>query len=114
MQQAFWYHYLHISLVILLQSLLPRYYSPSYPVTNRIMTVQPAITPYMSPVSTYQVLSLSLPSVEKSCHTRGFKYSIPQHLSATLYIFVVIMSMCAVTCIFSFCVGCTGAIDIKY
>lgn len=36
--------------------LLPRYYPSPYPVTNRIMTVQPAMSPYMSPVSAYQVL----------------------------------------------------------
>uniref|UniRef100_A0A672YQM1 RNA-binding motif, single-stranded-interacting protein 1-like n=1 Tax=Sphaeramia orbicularis TaxID=375764 RepID=A0A672YQM1_9TELE len=32
------------------------YYPSPYPVSNRIMTVQPAMSPYMSPVSAYQVL----------------------------------------------------------
>uniref|UniRef100_A0A669EHQ2 RNA binding motif single stranded interacting protein 1 n=1 Tax=Oreochromis niloticus TaxID=8128 RepID=A0A669EHQ2_ORENI len=32
------------------------YYASPYPVTNRIMTVQPTMPPYMSPVSAYQVL----------------------------------------------------------
>lgn len=32
-----------------------RYYPSPYPVTNRIMTVQPTMSPYMSPVSAYQV-----------------------------------------------------------
>uniref|UniRef100_A0A665WU43 RNA-binding motif, single-stranded-interacting protein 1-like n=1 Tax=Echeneis naucrates TaxID=173247 RepID=A0A665WU43_ECHNA len=32
------------------------YYPSPYPVTNRIMTVQPAMSPYMSPISAYQVL----------------------------------------------------------
>uniref|UniRef100_A0A3Q2D1M2 RNA binding motif, single stranded interacting protein 1a n=1 Tax=Cyprinodon variegatus TaxID=28743 RepID=A0A3Q2D1M2_CYPVA len=32
-----------------------RYYPSPYPVTNRIMTVQPAMSPYMSPVSAYQL-----------------------------------------------------------
>lgn len=36
--------------------MFPRYYPSPYPVTNRIMTVQPAMSPYMSPVSAYQVL----------------------------------------------------------
>ncbi|GLD47021.1 RNA-binding motif, single-stranded-interacting protein 1-like isoform X1, partial [Lates japonicus] len=35
------------------------YYPSPYPVTNRIMTVQPAMSPYMSPVSAYQVQSHS-------------------------------------------------------
>uniref|UniRef100_A0A8C2WIZ1 RNA binding motif single stranded interacting protein 1 n=1 Tax=Cyclopterus lumpus TaxID=8103 RepID=A0A8C2WIZ1_CYCLU len=33
------------------------YYPSPYPVGNRIMTVQPAMSPYMSPVSAYQVLN---------------------------------------------------------
>uniref|UniRef100_A0A3Q0QN41 RNA binding motif single stranded interacting protein 1 n=1 Tax=Amphilophus citrinellus TaxID=61819 RepID=A0A3Q0QN41_AMPCI len=33
------------------------YYASPYPVTNRIMTVQPTMPPYMSPVSAYQVLN---------------------------------------------------------
>lgn len=36
--------------------ILSRYYPSPYPVTNRIMTVQPTMSPYMSPVSAYQVL----------------------------------------------------------
>uniref|UniRef100_A0A3Q4HYV2 RNA binding motif, single stranded interacting protein 1a n=1 Tax=Neolamprologus brichardi TaxID=32507 RepID=A0A3Q4HYV2_NEOBR len=35
------------------------YYASPYPVTNRIMTVQPTMPPYMSPVSAYQVQSHS-------------------------------------------------------
>ncbi|KAK7898345.1 hypothetical protein WMY93_019198 [Mugilogobius chulae] len=35
------------------------YYSSPYGVTNRIMTVQPTMSPYMSPVSAYQVQSHS-------------------------------------------------------
>uniref|UniRef100_A0A8C2WP03 RNA binding motif single stranded interacting protein 1 n=1 Tax=Cyclopterus lumpus TaxID=8103 RepID=A0A8C2WP03_CYCLU len=35
------------------------YYPSPYPVGNRIMTVQPAMSPYMSPVSAYQVQSHS-------------------------------------------------------
>uniref|UniRef100_A0A8C6SXB1 RRM domain-containing protein n=1 Tax=Neogobius melanostomus TaxID=47308 RepID=A0A8C6SXB1_9GOBI len=31
------------------------YYQSPYPMTNRIMTVQPTMSPYMSPVSAYQV-----------------------------------------------------------
>lgn len=37
-------------------SFFSRYYPSPYPVTNRIMTVQPTMSPYMSPVSAYQVL----------------------------------------------------------
>uniref|UniRef100_A0AAQ4R5M1 RNA binding motif single stranded interacting protein 1 n=1 Tax=Gasterosteus aculeatus aculeatus TaxID=481459 RepID=A0AAQ4R5M1_GASAC len=37
----------------------PRYYPSPYPVSNRIMTVQPAMSPYMSPVNAYQVQSHS-------------------------------------------------------
>uniref|UniRef100_A0A8C4H2S6 RNA binding motif, single stranded interacting protein 1a n=1 Tax=Dicentrarchus labrax TaxID=13489 RepID=A0A8C4H2S6_DICLA len=36
------------------------YYPSPYPVTNRIMTVQPAMSPYMSPVSAYQFVSGTL------------------------------------------------------
>ncbi|XP_051919206.1 RNA-binding motif, single-stranded-interacting protein 1 isoform X1 [Hippocampus zosterae] len=35
------------------------YYPSPYPVPNRIMTVQPAMSPYMSPLSAYQVQSHS-------------------------------------------------------
>uniref|UniRef100_A0A668TAM7 RRM domain-containing protein n=1 Tax=Oreochromis aureus TaxID=47969 RepID=A0A668TAM7_OREAU len=35
------------------------YYASPYPVTNRIMTVQPTMPPYMSPLSAYQVQSHS-------------------------------------------------------
>ncbi|KAG8001295.1 Integrin beta-6, partial [Nibea albiflora] len=41
------------------------YYPSPYPVTNRIMTVQPAMSPYMSPVSAYQAAVMS-PSVDPS------------------------------------------------
>ncbi|CAG5858105.1 unnamed protein product [Menidia menidia] len=34
------------------------YYPSPYPVTNRIMTVQPTMSPYMSPVSAYQLIEL--------------------------------------------------------
>ncbi|KAG7482713.1 RNA-binding motif, single-stranded-interacting protein 1-like [Solea senegalensis] len=41
------------------------YYPSPYPVTNRIMSVQPAMSPYMSPVSAYQAAVMS-PSVDPS------------------------------------------------
>ncbi|TKS69660.1 RNA-binding motif, single-stranded-interacting protein 1 [Collichthys lucidus] len=48
-----------------LVKLCHQYYPSPYPVTNRIMTVQPAMSPYMSPVSAYQAAVMS-PSVDPS------------------------------------------------
>uniref|UniRef100_A0A3B3VMK3 RNA binding motif single stranded interacting protein 1 n=1 Tax=Poecilia latipinna TaxID=48699 RepID=A0A3B3VMK3_9TELE len=41
-----------------------RYYPSPYPVTNRIMTVQPAMSPYMSPVSAYQTQKTNKQSLD--------------------------------------------------
>lgn len=56
----------HFSGGVEILSFSTRYYPSPYPVTNRIMTVQPTMSPYMSPVSAYQVdpqdLEIDLPN----------------------------------------------------
>lgn len=61
-----------------------RYYPSPYPVTNRIMTVQPTMSPYMSPVSAYQVdpqdLEIDLPN-------SNFPLCFLSHLMCICYVY---------------------------